>query len=169
MSGARAAAEKWSRPSDVALDAATVLADSVATQRMLERIDTPPGISTARTAGYLQWRYSFGPLRYRALPLGGDLADGVIVFRVRGRGTATELTVCDVLAPPRQRVGRAIGYLLRNTGADYAIRTVGRGSLRAGFAPAPNLGPILTWREVCREGTPEMSDLALTLGDVELF
>lgn len=169
MSGARAAAEKWSRPTEVALDAATVFADSTATQRLLERIGAQPGISTARTAGYLQWRYSFGPLRYRALPLGTDLADGVIVFRVRGRGTATELTVCDVLAPPWQRVGRAIGYLLRNTGADYAIRTAGRGSLRAGFVPAPKLGPILTWREVCREGTPEMSDLALTLGDVELF
>ena len=169
MSGARAAAEKWSQRSDVALDAARVFADTTATERLLARIPTPVGISTARSAAYLRWRYSFEPLRYRAMPLGTDLADGVIVFRVRGRGTATELTVCDVLAPPGQRAGKAVGYLLRETGADYAIRTAAPGSVTAGFLPAPNLGPILTWREVCRTGVPAMDDLALTLGDVELF
>lgn len=93
----------------------------------------------------------------------------MIVFRVRGRGTASEVMVCDVLAPPGKGVGRAMGYLLRSARADHPISTAGSGSLRAGFAPAPNPGPILSRREVCRKGTPAMDDLALTLGDVELF
>lgn len=183
MAGARAAAEKWSRPCEAGLDAAEVFADDDATARLLQRAATPPGIATARTADYLRWRYSFAPLRYRALPLGDDLAGGVIVFRVRGRGSATELTVCEVLAPPGLRLGRAFGHLLRASGADYAIATAavtaasaavaaadaGRTWLRTGFVPAPRLGPILTWREVCRKGVPQMGELALNLGDVELF
>lgn len=178
IAGARAAAEKWSQDSDVAMDAAALLGEHSAPSgeltALLERLEPAKGIHTDVSADYLRWRYSFAPLGYRALPLGDRLDDGVVAFRVRRRGTATELTVCDVLAPRGAPVGRAIGHLLRRSGADYAIRTIDSGLLdpaavRTGFVPAPQLGPILTWRPVTRPTVPSIGDLALTLGDVELF
>jgi GNAT superfamily N-acetyltransferase len=169
LAGARAAAEKWSQPVDVGLDAPMVLAASDELQRLLDSLAPSPGIATARSVEYLQWRYAFGPLRYRALPLGDGVHDGLVLFRVRRRGTATELTVCDVLTPAGRSARKGIGYLLRRSGADYAIRCAGAGALRDGFLPADRLGPILTWRPVNRPGVPSIGGLSLTLGDVELF
>ena len=169
VAGARAAAEKWSEPVDAGLEAPMVLAATDEVQRLLDSLGPARGIATARSVEYLQWRYSFGPLRYRALPLGDRVGDGLVLFRVRRRGSATELTVCDVLAPPGTSARRAIGYLLRRSGADYAIRCGGPGSLSDGFLPANRLGPILTWRPVNRPRVPSIGDLSLTLGDVELF
>jgi hypothetical protein len=103
------------------------------------------------------------------VPLGDRIEDGLVVFRVRRRGTATEATICEVLDPAGDAAGRAVGWLLRHTGADYAIRVDGPGALRAGFVPAPRLGPVLVWRPLARPGVPALDDLALSLGDVELF
>ena len=63
---------------------------------------------------------------------------------------------------------------LRRSGADYALRTVAAGrmggrSMTAGFVPVSRLGPVLTWRPVTRPSVPAIGDLALTLGDLELF
>ena len=154
---------------DVGVDAASFFDDAAAVEELLDRAATGSGIHTDRSPAYLRWRYSFGPLHYRALPLGDSLGDGVIVFRVRRRGTATELTLCEVLAPPGARVGRALGYALRRSGADYALRCVGPGSVSAGFVPVERLGPTLVWRPVADDGVPTMHDLDLSLGDVELF
>ncbi len=169
VAGARAAAEKWSVPVDVGLPAVDLFGDDAEVQALLAGAEPLAGIHTERSAAYLRWRYSFEPLHYRAVPLGDSLRDGVIVFRVRRRGSATELTLCEVLAPSGARVGRAVGYALRRSGADYALRCSGAGSARAGFAPVPQLGPILVWREITRPGIPELADLDLSLGDVELF
>jgi hypothetical protein len=35
--------------------------------------------------------------------------------------------------------------------------------------PVPALGPILTWRPVATPMVPTMDQLALSLGDIELF
>ena len=169
MAGARAAAEKWSIPLGLALDACEALADVETNQRILDRAARPTGMATARTPDYLAWRYSFAPLAYRVMPLGDRMEDGTIVFRVRRRGTATEMAVCEVLAPSGAKVGRAMSYLLRRSGADYAIVTAGAGGLAGGFVQLPRLGPVLTWRPVARSGVPAVSDLDLSLGDVELF
>lgn len=174
LAGARAAAQKWSADVDAGVPAALLLEDSDEVEALLEADMARTGgsgghISTDRSAGYLRWRYSFEPLHYRALPLGSSRTEGMVLFRVRRRGTATELTICDVLAPPGAPLGSAVGYLLRNTGADYAIATRTTMGPRQGFVPAAELGPILTWRPVCRRGVPDMGDLALALGDVELF
>lgn len=178
LAGARAAAQKWAAGAEVAMDARALLGERGAPtgdlDRLLERAAQAHGIRTDVSADYLRWRYSFGPLGYRALPLGDRLADGVVAFRVRRRGAATELTVCDVVAPPGAPLGRAIGHLVRRSGADYAIRATGAGreqlsSVAAGFVPVQPLGPILTWRPVTRPAVPHMGDLALSLGDVELF
>lgn len=169
LAGARAAAEMWSQDVDVASDARDLLADSAGLSRLLERVPTVPRIHTPRDPEFLQWRYDFEPLHYRVMPLGDSIDAGLIIFRVRSRGTATELTICDVLAPGGAPVRRAIGHLLRTSGADYAIRTMGPGVVGSGFLPAPNLGPVLTWREVTRSGIPAIDDLAFVLGDIELF
>lgn len=169
LRGARAAAEKWSRPTDVGLPAPEVLSDADGVARLLGRLPRSEAISTARDPAQLLWRYSFGPLHYRAVPLGDRVEDGLVVFRVRRRGTATEATVCEVLDPGTGGVGRAVGWVLRRTGADYALRAQGPGALRDGFAPVAPLGPVLTWRPLARPVVPSLGDLALSLGDVELF
>ncbi len=173
VAGARVAAEKWSRGVDVGMPATALGADDDV-EDLLGALGPARGIETDRGAGYLRWRYSFEPLGYRALPLGDRLRDGVVIFRVRRRGPATELTVCEVLAPPGAPVRGAVGHVLRRSGADYAIRALTPGAvdphaLAAGFVAAPPLGPILTWRPVTRPSIPATGDLALTLGDVELF
>lgn len=175
LRGAKAAAEKWSAGTTAGIDAREVLSDSDALGQLVAKLPPVTGIRTARSVEYYQWRYEFEPLGYRALPLGDRLEDGVVLFRVRKRGTATELTICDVLAPASTSAGRtrkAIGNLLRAAGADYAIGAAAPtlvASLRSGSIPVNRLGPIFTWREVSRPGIPEMGDLSLTLGDIELF
>lgn len=169
LRGAKAAAEKWSTGVTAGGDARSMLGDSVAVERLLDRLAPVERIHTPRTVDYLQWRYDFEPLGYRALPLGDSLDAGLILFRVRARGTATELTVCDVLAPNGAKVGKAIRYLLRSAGADYAIAAAGPGLISAGFVPVNKLGPILVWRVVNRQGSPALDDLAFSLGDIELF
>ncbi len=171
LRGARAAANKWSEPTDVGLAASEVLADRVAVSR-LPGHGAGVGTTTLRTdrgADYLSWRYSFDALHYRVVPLGDRPEDGVVVFRLRIRGSALEAAICEVIAPRPGAERSAIAWLLRRTGADYALRCDDGTSWRAGFAPAPRLGPILTWRPVADDGVPSMGDLGLALGDVELF
>jgi GNAT superfamily N-acetyltransferase len=169
VAGARAAAEKWSTATDVGVPAAAAFADRDAAERLLRSCTPPAGLATDRDVAYLQWRYSFEPLAYRVAPLGDRLEDGVIVFRLRRRGAALEATLSEVLAPTGSRVRSAVGRLLRETRADYAIRTGAPGALAAGFVPAAPLGPILTWRTLADPSVPALGDLSLALGDVELF
>lgn len=169
MAGARAAAEKWSRPCDVGLDAASVLSDRDATAGLLRRCGPPAGIATDRDPEVLAWRYSFAPLRYRAVPLGDRLEDGLVVFRLRRRGRALEATVAEALVPPGRSARFAVGWLLRRSGADYALRAGGRGAFGSGFVPAPGLGPVLTWRPLGSCRVPVMDELLLGVGDLELF
>ncbi len=167
--GARAAARKWSEPTDVGLDAATAFSDDQGVERLLERCGRGAAIHTDRDTEYLRWRYSFDALHYRAVPLGDRVEDGMIVFRIRRRGTALEAAICEVLSPTPGAERAAVGWVLRRTGADYALRADGRGSLRSGFVPVPQLGPVLTWRPLDDAAVPTMSAMSLALGDIELF
>lgn len=166
---ARTAADLWSTATDVGLDAGEAFADTDAVERLLSRCPGAPGIQTDRTPDYLRWRYSFGPLRYRAVLLGDRLEDGVVVVRLRRRGPALECAVCDVLVPAGVSPRAVVGRIARASRADYLLRCVGSAGVLDGFLPAPQLGPILTWRPICRTGVPRTRDLSLTLGDVELF
>jgi len=168
MAGARTAAELWSEPSSAGLDAADVLAETAAVDRLLAALAAPAGIRTDRSADYLRWRYSFEPLRYRAVLVGRDIEDGLVLFRVRRRGAARECAVTEVLVPPGRSVGPTMARVARESDADYLLRA-GAAPLREGFLPAPALGPVLTWRPVGRPGVPRLGDLALALGDLELF
>lgn len=169
LRGARAAAEKWSSPTSVGLPAADALADTDAVARLLGSLGDSPGVRTDHTPATLHWRYSFEPLHYRVVPLGDRLEDGLVVFRVRRRGTATEATVCDEFVPPGRSSRRALAWLLRRSGADYALRCDWSSRPARGFLPAPGLGPLLVWRPLAVEGVPRPDGLALSLGDVELF
>lgn len=165
---ARTAAELWSEPTDFGFDPLVAFDDDDEVSRLLERT-RQRGIHTDRSGDYLRWRYSFDPLRYRVVPVGDSISDGVVVFRLRRRGPAVECAVCEVLVPSADARRRALGYIGRRSGADYLLRCVGYSGAADGFVPAPQLGPILTWKPVARTGVPQLSELDLALGDVELF
>lgn len=167
--GARAAAAKWSEPCSFGLDPTDAFADDDEVGRLVASRRRTDRISTDVDAVYLRWRYRFEPLVYRVETMGDRVSDGVVVFRLRRRGAAIEATIAEVLGGSKGSARSAVGRILRGTGADYAIAGGGAGLIPMAFVPAPPLGPILTWKPVRRSGVPAVSDLALALGDVELF
>lgn len=170
VAGARAAADKWSQPSEFGVSAPDAFADDAEVAALLAVSSSPSSrISTDRNIAYLRWRYSFDDLHYRVVPIGDSIAAGAVVFRLRRRGAALEATISELAAPSTSAARSALRSVLRATGADYAIAGGGPDLLRAGFVPAPSLGPILTWKPVARTGVPIMNELGLGLGDVELF
>jgi hypothetical protein len=169
LAGARTAANLWSEPVAAGEPAAAAFVNQGALEELLSRTGPAGSLSTDRSPAFFRWRYSFAPLHYRAFPLGDSLSDGVVVFRVRRRGGAREVAVCDVVAPRRARLGRAFREIARLTAADYLLALASSAGPAAGFIPAVGLGPVLTWRPVNRAGIPAMSSLGLVLGDIELF
>jgi GNAT superfamily N-acetyltransferase len=170
MLSSRVAADRWPSPITAGAPAPELLADT-RVKALLDHLAPATGYRTARTPEYLRWRYGHEPLGYRALAPHDDPGEGVIVFRVRRRGRATEAAICDVLVPgDAPSTKRALmRRVARTTGNDYAI-LIGAASPRAGFVPAPRLGPIVTWRPLAADGpVPARRDLDLSLGDVELF
>ena len=174
LAGARTAAEMWSEESGVGRPATEVLADHDRVQDLLNTIEPAAHIGTDRTPEFLEWRYRFAPLRYRAISLGTGVEDGLVVFRARRRGTAIEGTICEVLAPEGASL-RKVWKALKGSGIDYLLKGTTPGGRfhvadpRQGFVPVPALGPILTWRPVATSSVPTMEQLALGLGDIELF
>jgi len=166
--GARTAADRWSQPVDIGLDPADAFADDDVIDGLLASLPSSPGLATDRSVGYLRWRYQFDPLQYRVVPVGDRIADGFAVVRARRRGTALEATVCELLVPSGRSTASLWSALASGTGADFMIRA-GRGGVSDRFVPAPSIGPVLTWKPLCRAGVPSMGDLTLSLGDVELF
>ena len=167
----RVPAERWPAPGAPGLPAAEVLTDERVDQ-LLGRLAPPGGFRTRRTKLYLRWRYGFGPLGYRAIAAGGDPAQGIVVFRLRRRGRATEAALCDLLVPDGAKAtARSLARsVAKSSGADYVIK-VGRASTRSGFFPLPGQGPIVTWRALSttEEKPPAIDRWELALGDVELL
>jgi hypothetical protein len=110
---------------------------------------------------HLRWRYAFEPLHYRAVEVRG----GWCIFRVRRRGPSTEIAICEWLSTEPDR--RALGRLVRALG-DYAVG-MGLTARGHGTIPLPGRGPRLVWRPLARPAVPQLSDLSLHLGDLELF
>ncbi|MFN8050230.1 MAG: GNAT family N-acetyltransferase [Acidimicrobiales bacterium] len=158
----------WSDPLDVGDPALDVLADDAGVERLLAAMPST-GIATDRDVAYLRWRYRFEPLRYRALLVGADVSDGLVILRSRTRGLAREVVVAEVLLPADRSLRSVFGDIARRSGADHLLRCGGPRMIRDGFVAAPQLGPIMTWRPIGRPGVPRMSELDLSLGDVELF
>jgi GNAT superfamily N-acetyltransferase len=173
MLGSRVPADRWSLPSDGGVAAPEALAGP-GVEALLAALPPTRGLRTRRTAAHLRWRYGFEPLRYRAVSLAGDPAQGLAVFRLRRRGPAVEAALCEVLVPGGEAsAARALGRAVaRTSGADYVIRLGGPLLDRTGFVRLPGQGPVLTWRPVAapEDATPPpLADWQLALGDVELF
>jgi GNAT superfamily N-acetyltransferase len=130
------------------------------------------GLSTRRSREFLAWRYGDDELGYRVVLVEpGRPAAGVAVFRLRRRGRAVEGVLCDVLTPggdePTAR--RLVRQVARIAGADYLIRLDRRTVTRDRFVRLPRVGPVLACRPLTTSPAPELSEWALTMGDVELF
>jgi hypothetical protein len=171
MARSRVRAERWSIPTNVGRPAVEALADPAVGDLVSPR---PPGggLQTVRTLEYLRWRYGFEPLHYRAIGHSNDLTDGLAIFRLRSRGSATEAALVETLVPRGDAGadGRLAGAVAAAAEADYVIRLGGPPADRNGFLRIPRQGPVLTWRPL-HDGLPgaELADWQLSLGDVELF
>jgi GNAT superfamily N-acetyltransferase len=168
LAQARRPAELWSLPTTAGEDPAEVLRDGDGVEELLEACQRQDGkLRTARSAGYLKWRYAGGPIRYRALLAGKRLSDGLVVFRLRRRGGAKEVVVAEALTPPGTGGRKVLRSLPRSVGGDYALWV---GSDRpAGWIPVAGRGPLLTWRPLADQRLPAGGDLDLSAGDIELF
>jgi len=166
LRGARTAASHWSEEIGVGVAAAEFLRDRSEVAALLARAVAPSGLRTRLDADVLNWRFGVPLLAYRVLA--DDLADGAAFVRVRRRGSAREGVVALTLVPDR---AGALARLLRRVrralkrDADYLL---GLGSL-PGFVPVRRLGPIVTARPVASAAPATIDDLALALGDIELF
>jgi GNAT superfamily N-acetyltransferase len=167
---ARTAASKDAIPAAAGDSAADVFSDEPATRRLLASVGQGSHWTTNRTPAHLAWRYGFAPLHYRVVTHTSSLEDGLAVFHLRRRGPATEATVCEVLVPDRaEKVERSlIRRVASSTSADYLLR-LDRRRVVPGSIPVPRAGPVLTMRSVDGRPLPRMKDLALTMGDIELF
>ncbi len=161
---ARVPADKWSLPSDAGQPAEEVLADADHLEELLavlpdERIRTDLDVDV------LRWRYGFAPLHYRGLAEHG----GVVLFRLRRRGPATECVIGHLLAPDDTVARKLVAGVAKASGADQVLRITDHPIARVGELPLPGGGPILTWRELAESGMPTLDQWDLTMGDVELF
>jgi hypothetical protein len=170
LAAARVPADLWSVPTSVGEDAGAVVAETAELADLLA--SQPPasgGVRTAHSPAYLQWRYGAGPVGYRALLAGSSLGDGVVFFRLRRRGPATEAAIADIVVPAddSRQAGRLGRRVLEASGADYAIAI---GSTRPrGWLRLPRTGPALTWRALADPAAPPIRQWELSTGDVELF
>jgi hypothetical protein len=170
MVRARVPADKWSLGTSAGEAATAVLAEGDRVEALLATIARPVGLSTQRTVEHLRWRYGFEPLAYRAAVARGGIEDGVVVFRLRRRGPAVELAVCEELTPAGEaRVAdELVAGALRATGAHHAIRLTGQPGGRR-YVPLPGQGPTLVWRPVGLDRRPPLEQWRLSLGDVEVL
>lgn len=166
---ARVPAERWSSPSHAGDDAATVLGDTDAIERLLGSLPEPTGMRTHLTPEFLRWRYATPLLAYRAVIAPGGLAEGVAIFRIRARGDAREAALSAVIARGGDRsiFARLTRDVVRVADADYVIRLGGGLVAPGGMVRLPRQGPVLTWRAVGASTPPAHWDLSL--GDIELF
>lgn len=161
---ARVPADKWSLPTEVASPAGEVLGDDAAVTALLAQLPDDR-IRTDLDVEVLRWRYGFGPLYYRGIR--DD--DGLLLFRLRRRGPATECVVGHVLAADNVAAGRLLRQVAKVSRADQVLQITDRPHLRGGYLPLPGGGPIFTWRHLHHTTMPALAEWDLTMGDVELF
>lgn len=161
---ARVPADKWSLPSDAGQPAEAVLGDTDHLEALLAALPDER-IRTDLDVEVLRWRYGFAPLQYRGLADHG----GVVLFRLRRRGPATECVIGHLLAPDAAAARRLVAAVASASRADQVLRITDQPIVRRGELPLPGGGPILTWRALAESGMPTLDQWDLTMGDVELF
>lgn len=168
---ARTPATKWSTPTTAAAPAPDVLlAGSGA--GAADPATRTNGLRTIRTDEYLQWRYGFPELHYRALPAPDGPEAGIAIFRLRKRGPATEAAICELLVPDENKATtrHLLRQILKTTNATHAT-LIAPAHPTQGLLPLPKQGPTLVWRQAATEdeAPPPRDHWHLSLGDVELF
>jgi glycosyltransferase involved in cell wall biosynthesis/GNAT superfamily N-acetyltransferase len=123
----------------------------------------PTTLSTNASPGFYLWRYGADFLGYRAVAKHG----GHLICRVRERGDTRELVMLDSPGSETRAADRSAVRLLSTSGIDHALR-LGPSDARNGFLPARG-GPVVTWRSVCAQAMPPLTNWRLDMGDVELF
>jgi len=168
LATARVPAAKWTVPSRAGVPAPEVLGEVASIERLLGSRAAAPGLATHVTPAHLAWRYGFEPLGYRAVVADGDPANGLVVFRLRRRGGATEAVLCEVLVPAgRTDVARHLASeVLHQARPDHVV---GLGHGGAGLVPLPRQGPVLVCRDLRPGACPPDDGWALTMGDIELM
>ncbi len=171
LATARRAADRSSLETSLGEDALSALADRDAVARLLDTVPRPRGLSTPRTPAFLAWRYGLPQLRYRVLRAGEHVEDGVVIFRLRRRGSATEAVICDLLVPgaDRRRERALTRAIARRSDADYVLRVDRRLVTADPFSRVPGVGPVLACRTLDASPVPPLAEWALAMGDVELF
>lgn len=167
---ARVAAELSSLPTSVGGPAGDVLADPAIAEQLetSQQAQRPRQLTTNRTASYLAWRYGHEPLAYRAVAPSGRPRDGVLIFRLRRRGPATEAVVADVLDPSPRLRGRDAAQALWRARCDHLVALTGTPGLPATL-PMPGVGPLLTARTLTAPAPQAVAGWDLSMGDVELM
>ncbi len=169
---ARVPAKRWGVATTAGVPARQVLEQTAALDELVASQLPGPGLSTARSASYLAWRYGFEPLGYRAMLAGDTVGDGVAFFRIRQRGPALEAVVAEVLTPggDGRAARRLLGRIARQSRGDYALVVGGPVLVAAGYVTLPRTGPVLTWRPLTPQARSDRPSISATsMGDVELF
>lgn len=171
LATARQPASLWSIEVRVGERATEVFSDRDAVAQLLAARGAAEGLSTARSPEFFAWRYGYEPLRYRVMLHGSSPADGLVVFRLRRRGSAVEAVVGDVLVPEAEPTvaTELLREVARRTEASYVIQIRRPFVLSGPFVRMPRTGPILACRPLDSGAAPRLRDWNLTLGDIELF
>jgi hypothetical protein len=169
---ARSAARRQPERSEAGASAREALADADAVEALLARCARLDGrLRTETTAAYLRWRYGNPALGYRIITGAAGLSEGCAIFRVRRRGRAREATLCDAFVPPDAPDLRRVLELrvLRETRADYLLRTAMPAPSHGVGVRMRGQGPLLTWRGITETECPPLERWDLVLGDLEMF
>jgi GNAT superfamily N-acetyltransferase len=161
---ARVPADKWSLPTEAGMPVSEALTNVTEVSELISALPDER-IRTDLDIDVLRWRYGFRPLQYRAI----RGRSGMLIFRLRRRGAATECVICHILAADKAEAGRLLRQVAKISRADQVLQITDRPHLRGGYLALPGGGPILTWRALNEERSPSLEDWGLTLGDVELF
>lgn len=168
---ARVPADRWPQPCSTGVRASEVLTDTSAVGALLSNTSPAEGLRTRRSVEYLQWRYGWDSLGYRAATVSDDPEDGLAIFRTRRRGRALEAALLELLVPNRdpEITRHLLGRVARAPGVDYVLRISPQGGPGGRFLPLPRAGPVLTCRPLGATSVPRMAEWRLGLGDVEIF
>lgn len=166
-------ASRWGVATTVGEAARDVLSDETLPAALLEPapfVRETGWVTTDRDGAYLRWRYGLDLLGYRAFVHPRGPSEGLVVFRLRTRGSVEEATICEVLVPGADAGARRelLRTCAREIRADY-VTVLDHHSTRAGFLPLPRQGPVLTWRGLDGGSMPALRSWHLGMGDVELF
>ena len=161
MARSRVASSHW----PLTLDAGEAI-DVVLDGRQVTPASTqdPRAIVTNRSNAFVSWRYGADYLGYRAI----ESDAGIVLVRLRSRGSASELVLLDALDLDERAADRAATSVMQEAHATHTLRLGGL-DLRAGFFGTPGGGPVLTWRSVNAQSMPALPNWHLTMGDIELF